>query len=93
MLTISEVGSIGIYIHIGKDSIEFEYNRSNRFVMFIANDRSFCIIRIIRNRINKNNVFKDTMQFDRFHTSIDKSNYDKMASMADLRIDIMTIRK
>ena len=35
---------MGIYIHIGNDFIKIEYSGPNRFVVFIANDKSFSII-------------------------------------------------
>ena len=47
ILTISGVRSIGIKIYIGNDFVKDEYSRSNRFVIFIANDRSFNIIKEI----------------------------------------------
>ena len=52
ILTISGVRSIGVYIHIGNDFVKVEFSRSNRFVIFIANDKSFCIIKVIWNRGN-----------------------------------------
>ena len=44
-LTVSGVGSFGINIHIGKDFIKVKYSKSNRFVIFIVNDRSSCFIK------------------------------------------------
>ena len=35
-MTISEVGCIGIYIHIGYNFIKVEYSRRNRLGLFIA---------------------------------------------------------
>ena len=63
ILTISAVRGIEIYIHIGNNRIKIEYSSSNRFVIFVANDRSFCII----NRENRWFFFKDTMQIDKLH--------------------------
>ena len=44
-LLLSGVGSFGINIYIGNDFIKVKYSKSNRFVIFIVNDRSFCFIK------------------------------------------------
>ena len=90
ILTISVVGSIGIYIHISYNFIS-EYNRPNRLVIFIANDRSFRIIKVIWNRGNHGFTLKDTMQIDKLNTFVNEWNFDKMSLMFDLRTDIRTM--
>ena len=49
ILTISGVRSIGIYIYISYNFIEVDYSRPHWFVIFITNDRSFRIIKVIWN--------------------------------------------
>ena len=52
ILTITGVRSIVIYINISCNFIKVEYSGPNWFVLFIANDRSFRIIKVIWNRWN-----------------------------------------
>ena len=41
---------MGIYIYISYNFIKVKYSRPNWFVIFITNDRSFRIIKVIWNR-------------------------------------------
>ena len=50
ILTISGVRSIGIYIYIRYNFIKVRYRRPNWFVIFIGNDRSVRIIKVIWKR-------------------------------------------
>ena len=65
-----------------------EHSRANRFVIFIAIDWSFCIIKVIYDRRNHQFIF--TMQNDKLYTFVNEWELDKMPFMAGLRIDRRT---
>ena len=53
--------------------------------------RNFCINKEISNKGNQgSNYFKDTMLIEKLKTFVNKWNYNKMAFIDELRIDIRT---
>ena len=82
-MTISGVGNIGICIHIGYNFIKVEYSRPDRFVIFIANDRSFWIIK----QYGTEEITGLSLKI--LCKSINSEwNFGKMSLMVDLRLDI-----